>query len=149
MIFCRIEELPAAGDKMNRRMSFGNVPADMLAGAVEKLLAKMEESDLASFYARELSSMPSDVYDAYVEAVFAAFRERGESSEDAAEGAGTTLESISRRENGAADSLVAYARSNPDLLKEATTLLVAQRPDLVATLPAVLQSALAERLTRT
>jgi hypothetical protein len=129
-------------------MSFGNVPADMLAGAVEKLLAKMEESDLASFYARELSSMPPDVYHAYVEAVFAAFRERGESSEDAAEGAGTTLENISRRENGAADSLVTYARSNPDLLKEATTLLVAQRPDLVATLPEALQSALAERLTR-
>ena len=130
-------------------MSFGTVPADMLAGALEKLLAKTEESELASFYARELLTMPPDVYDAYVEAVFTAFRERGESSEDAAEGAGTTLESISRREDGAADSLVRYARANPDLLKEATTLLVQQHPELVATLPEVLQHALAERLTRT
>ena len=78
-----------------------------------------------------------------------AFRERGESSEDAAEGAGTTLESISRREDGATDSLVRYARSNPDLLKEATTLLVQEHPELVATLPEALQHALAERLTRT
>ena len=130
-------------------MSFGNVPADMLAGALEKLLAKTEESELASFYARELLTMPPNVYAAYVEAVFAAFRERGESSEDAAEGAGTTLESIGRRESGAADSLVRYARSNPDLLKEATTLLVQEHPELVATLPDVLQRALAERLTRT
>ncbi len=130
-------------------MSFGNVPADMLAGALEKLLAKMEESELASFYARELPAMPPDVYGAYVEAVFAAFRERGESSEDAAEGAGTTLESIGRREGGAADSLVRYARCNPDLLKEATTLLVQEHPELVGTLPEVLQHALAERLTRT
>lgn len=134
---------------MNCRMSFGNVPAEMLAGAVEKLLSKMAESDLASFYARELSNMPPDTYDAYVEAVFAAFRERGESSEDAAEGAGTTLESIGRRDGGAATALVEYARSNPDLLKEATTLLVQRRPDLVATLPDALQNALAERLTRT
>jgi hypothetical protein len=134
---------------MGCRMSFGNVPADMLAGALEKLLAKMEESELASFYARELLTMAPDAYHAYVEAVFAAFRERGESSEDAAEGAGTTLESIGRREDGAADSLVRYARSNPDLLKEATTLLVQEHPELVATLPEVLQSALAERLTRT
>jgi hypothetical protein len=130
-------------------MSFGNVPADMLAGALEKLLAKTEESELASFYARELLTMPPEVYDAYVEAVFAAFRERGESSEDAAEGAGTTLESISRREDGAAGSLVRYAQANPDLLKEATTLLVEKHPELVATLPEVLQRALAERLTRT
>ncbi len=130
-------------------MSFGNVPADMLAGALEKLLAKTEESELASFYARELLTMAPDVYDAYVEAVFEAFRERGESSEDAAEGAGTTLESISRREDGATDSLVRYARSNPDLLKEATTLLVQEHPELVATLPEALQHALAERLTRT
>jgi hypothetical protein len=134
---------------MNRPMSFGNVPADMLAGAVEKLLAKMDEADLASFYERELATMPSDVFHTFIEAIFTAFRERGESSEDAAEAAGTTLESIARREIGASRALVGYARSNPDLLKESTTLFVQRRPDLVETLPVTVREALAQRLTRT
>jgi hypothetical protein len=129
-------------------MSFGNVPADMLAGAVEKLLAKMDETDLAVFYERELSTMPSDVFHVFVEALFAAFHERGESSEDAAEGAGTTLDDIARREAGAPQALLAYARSSPDLIKESTALFVQQRPDFVTALPASLREALAERLTR-
>ena len=54
-------------------MSFGNVPPDMLAGAVEKVLAKMDETDLAAFYERELSTMPSDGAHALVEALFGAF----------------------------------------------------------------------------
>jgi hypothetical protein len=132
---------------MNRPMSFGNVPADMLVGTVEKLLAKIDEADLAAFYERGISTMPSEAYPAFVESVFTAFRERGESSEDAAEGAGTTLESIARRENGAAGALLAYARSNPDLLKEATVLFVSERPELVTALPAGLRDALSERLT--
>ncbi|HEY6487101.1 MAG TPA: hypothetical protein VIX83_12010 [Candidatus Cybelea sp.] len=130
-------------------MSFGNVPADMLVGAVEKLLAKMDEADLAVLYARELSTMPRDAYQAVIESVFNAFRERGESSEDAAEGAGTTLESIAQRESGAVDALLAYARGNPDLLKEATALFVEQRPELITALPASLRDALAERLATT
>lgn len=134
---------------MNRSMSFGNVPADMLVGAVEKLLAKMDEADLAVLYARELSTMPRDAYQAVIESVFNAFRERGESSEDAAEGAGTTLESIAQRESGAVDALLAYARGNPDLLKEATALFVEQRPELITALPASLRDALAERLATT
>ncbi len=128
-------------------MSFGNVPPDALGGALEKLLAKMDETDLAILYERELSAMPSDAFHAFVEAVFAAFRERGESSEDAAEGAGTTLESIARRERGAAEALILYARANPDLLKESTALFVRRRPDFVAILPATLREELAERLT--
>jgi hypothetical protein len=127
-------------------MSFGNVPPDTLVDAVEKLLAKMDESVLAVFYQRELAAMPSDVTRAFFEAIFAAFRDRGESSEDAAEGAGTTLESIERAEPDAVHALLAYARENPDLLKEATAIFIEQRPDLVATLPTVLREALAERL---
>lgn len=127
-------------------MSFGNVPADTLVGAIEKLLAKMDESDLAALYARELSTMPPDAYRALVESVFTAFRDRGESSEDAAEGAGTTLESIVQREDGAAQALLTYAHSNPALLKEATALFVEQRPELVVALPASIRVALAERL---
>ncbi len=127
-------------------MSFGNVRADTLADAVEKLLAKMHESELAALYEREVSTMPPDAYAAFVESVFSAFRERGESSEDAAEGAGKTLESIARRENGAEHALLTYARTNPDVLKEATVHFVAQRPELIAALPALLRDALAERL---
>ena len=129
-------------------MSFGNVPADMLAGAVEKLLAKMDETDLAAYYQRELTTMPADVVGAFCEAVFTAFRERGESSEDAAEGAGTTLDAIGGRDAAAIGALLRYALESPDLLKEATTLFVAQRPDSIAALPAAVRDALAERLTR-
>jgi hypothetical protein len=133
---------------MKARMSFGNVPADMLAGAVEKLLAKMDETDLAASYARDLPTMPADVVRAFVEALFTAFRDRGESSEDAAEEAGTTLEAIASRDAKAIGALLAHARTSPDLLKEGTTIFVEQRPDLVETLPAVLRDALAQRLTR-
>lgn len=127
-------------------MSFGNVPADTLVDEVEKVLARMNEADIAASYDRELASMPPDAFAAFVESVFGAFRERGESSEDAAEGAGTTLESIARRENGAAHALVAYAHGNPDLLKEATVAFVAQRPELIFALPSPLRDALAQRL---
>jgi hypothetical protein len=133
---------------MDLRMSFGNVPGDMLAGAVEKVLAKMEETDLAAFYARELSTMPPDAVRAFVEALFTAFRDRGESSEDAAEEAGTTLDAIARRDRGGISALLAYARSSSGLLKEATAIFVEVRPDLIETLPAALRDALAER-TRT
>jgi len=129
-------------------MSFGNVPADVLAGAIEKLLAKMDEADLVAFYERELSKMPPDAYPAFVEALFAAFRERGESSEDAAEGAGTTLDAVAQRDGVAVTALLHYASESPDLIKEATTEFVAQRPDLIALLPAVLRDGLADRLTR-
>lgn len=128
-------------------MSLGNVPADMLAGAVEKLLAKTDEAELAAFYEREIDAMPPAVFDAFVEALFGAFHERGESSEDAAEDAGTTLEKIARREDGAPQALLGYARINPDLLKEATVLFVEQRADLVDALPPALRAALVARLS--
>lgn len=131
---------------MLARMSFGNVPPDMLVGAVEKLLAKMDETDLAAVYEREFPTMPQDAGAAFVEALFEAFRDRGESSEDAAEGAGAALESIVRREPPAISALLAYARTSPDLLKEATTIFVERRPDLIESLPAVLRNAVAERL---
>jgi hypothetical protein len=148
IIFCCFEELPAYWDNRYRAMShFGNVPADVLVGTVEKLVSKMDEADLATVFERDLSTMPSDAFGAFMEALFDAFRGRGESSEDAVEGAGTTLAGIEQRENGAVTALVAYARTNPGVLKEATTLFVEQRPDLVAALPDVLRSAIAERLT--
>ena len=125
---------------------FGNVPAEVLVGTVEKLVSKMDESDLASVFRRDLGAMPADAFGAFMEAMFDAFRGRGESSEDAVEGAGTTLAGIERRDGGAVDALMEYARTNPGVLKEATTLFVEQRPDLVTALPSVLRSAIAERL---
>ncbi len=126
---------------------FGNVPADVLVGTVEKLVAKMDEGDLANAYGRDLSAMPADAFGVFVEAMFDVFRGRGESSEDAAEGAGTTLEGIEQRDDRAVHALVEYARTNPGLLKETTALFVEHRPDLVTTLPAPLRSAIAERLS--
>lgn len=125
---------------------FGNVPAEVLVGTVEKLVAKMDEADLAVIFERDLATMPAEAFGAFVEAMFDAFRERGESSEDAAEEAGTTLESIEQREPLAVNALLGYARTNPGLLKETTALFVEQRPDLVAALPAMLRTAIAERL---
>jgi hypothetical protein len=126
---------------------FGNVPADVLVGTVEKLVSKMDETDLASEFSRDLSTMPGAAFGAFMEAMFDAFRDRGESSEDAVEGAGTTLVGIERRESAAVTALMEYARTNPGVLKEATTLFVEQHPDFVADLPATLRSAIAERLT--
>jgi hypothetical protein len=128
---------------MGRSMSFGNVPAETLVDAAEKILAKMDEADIAASYEREISRMPSDAFTAFIESIFAAFRERGESSEDAAEEAGTTLEHIEQRQNAAADALLRYARSTPYLLKEATVLFIAQRPELIPALPAAVREPLA------
>jgi hypothetical protein len=129
-------------------MSFGNVPPEMPAGAVEKMLAKMDDSHLAAVFERELPAMPSDAAGAFVEAIFTVFRDRGESSEDAVEGAGTSLDAIARSDAVALAALVAYARTNADLLREATVEFVERRPDLVRTLPSPIRDVLAERLTR-
>jgi hypothetical protein len=124
----------------------GNVPADVLVGTVEKLVSKMDESDLATVFSRDLSMMPAAAFGAFMEAMFDAFRDRGESSEDAVEGAGTTLAGIERRDGGAVHALMEYARANPGVIKEATTIFVEHHPDFVADLPATLRTAIAERL---
>jgi hypothetical protein len=128
---------------MGGSMSFGNMPADMLVDAAEKILARMDDADIAASYQREISRMPSDALGALIESIFAAFRERGESSEDAAEEAGTTLEHIERREDGAADALLQYACRSPYLLKEATVIFISARPELIPALPAALRDRLA------
>lgn len=126
---------------------FGNVPADILVGTVEKLVSKMDEAELADAFSHDLSTMPPDAVSAFVDAMFDAFRDRGESSEDAAEGAGTTIASIHARDGTALTAFVDYGGQNPGLLKEATTIFVEHHPDLTGALPAVLRSAIAERLT--
>lgn len=128
---------------------FANVPADVLAGAVEKLVAKMDEAELAGVFERDLGAMSIPAREAFVEAIFDAFRDRGESSEDAAEGAGTSLGAIHGHEGAALAALLRYARDNSGLLKEATTLFAEEHPDLIASLPGALLDAIAERLART
>jgi hypothetical protein len=125
---------------------FGNVPADVLVGTIEKLVAKMDETELASAFWNELPAMPPDASDAFVEAMFDAFRDRGESSEDVVEGAGTTLDGVGSRDTDALSKLIEYARTNPGLLKEAVVLLAEEHPEFIDALPGTLRTALAERL---
>ncbi|HTU83669.1 MAG TPA: hypothetical protein VMF61_16185 [Candidatus Acidoferrales bacterium] len=126
----------------------GNVPAGVLVETVERLVAKMDESDLAAAFARELSTMPPHAFSAFVESTFEAFRDRGESSEDAVEGAGTTIAGIEARDERAVSAYLDYVRSNGGVLKEATVAFVERHPDLAGTLPPALCSAIAERLAR-
>ncbi len=55
---------------------------------------------------------------ALVESIFAAFRERGEASDDAAEDAETSLELLRAGDLAAVDALLAYAAQSPGLLHE-------------------------------
>jgi hypothetical protein len=81
----------------------------------------------------------------FVEAIFDAFRHRGESSEDAAEAAGTTLDAIARDDSGI-QALFTYAKSNPGLLKEAAILLIEQHPEMVSQLAPPISNGIAQRL---
>jgi hypothetical protein len=125
---------------------FGNVPADVLVGTIEKLVAKMDETELASAFRTDLPAMPADASEAFVEAMFDAFRDRGESSEDAVEGAGTTLDGVARRDGEALAKLIDYAHVNPGVLKEAVALFAEEHPEFVGAFPASLRSAIAQRL---
>lgn len=125
---------------------FGNVPTDVLVDATERLVASMGESELNAAFSRRISTMPVDGRSALVEALFEAFRDRGESSEDAAEDSGTTLEGITRGDNDALAALLAFAGENAGLLREAVACFVAGHPDLVDALPSVIRSGIAQRV---
>jgi len=128
---------------------FGNVPAESLVDAVEKHVAKMDEAELASLVAAQVAVMPTDAVRALAESIFNAFRDRGESSEDAAENAGTSLESIERGDLQAVATLIAYARQNTGVIKEAVGLLAEEHRDVLSTLPRTLLDGIAQRLTQT
>jgi hypothetical protein len=126
----------------------GNVPAEVLVDAVERVVAQCDDRELADAYAESLLAMQANARDAVVEAVFDAFRERGESSEDAAEGSGVALAQIHFADPGALRALVEYAGQNADLLKEATVLFVERHPGLVDALPPLVGRALHDRLAQ-
>lgn len=125
---------------------FGNVPVEAVADAVEKHVAKMDEADLAALLLGAIATMPRDGVRALVAAVFDAFRDRGESSEDAAEGANAPLAALEAADPHAASALVAYARDNTGVLKEAMTIYAHDHTALMHALPKPFVDGIAQRL---
>jgi ABC-type transporter Mla subunit MlaD len=125
---------------------FGNVPADALVDAVEKHVATLDDDDLAALLRGGLQSMPPLAIDALVQSILDAFRERGESSEDAAEGAEAPLAAIEARDPAAVGALVSYARANAGLLEDALARFAQDYRDQLADLPAPLVRGIAGAL---
>ncbi len=125
---------------------FGNYASGEVIDAAEKFISKMDERELASAIEQSERTMSGGGRALLVEAVFDAFRQRGESSEDAAEGAGTTLDAISRSDGEAVQQLLSYARANPGLLKEAAIGLVERDPSILEQLSPQITGGIAQRL---
>jgi hypothetical protein len=125
---------------------FGNYASAEVIDAAEKFISKMDEADVAAAVERSEKMMSAGGRTLLVEAIFDAFRARGESSEDAAEGAGTTLEAIGSGTSQGVQALLDYARANPGLLKEAAILLIEKHPEAVDELPPELANGIAARL---
>ena len=125
---------------------FGNVPAETLVDAVEKHVAKMDEADLASIVRSGISSMPGGARSALVDSIFDAFRDRGESSEDAAEGANAPLAALESGEEEALAALVGYAEQNTGVLKEAMAIFAEQHTGDLDALPQSLIDGISARL---
>lgn len=125
---------------------FGNYASAEVVEAAEKFISKMDERDLAAAIEQSEQTMSSDARAQLVEAVFDAFRHRGESSEDVAEAAGTPLEALTRGVQAAVLSLLAYARTNPGLLKDAATALIERSPGILEELAPEISDGVARRL---
>lgn len=127
---------------------FGSYSSSDVIDAAEKFIAKMDENELAAAIGTSEPKMTGDGRKALVESIFDAFRGRGESSEDAAEGAGTTLDALARKDGSAIACLLNYAHQNAGLLKEAAITLVEQHPQFIAELPPALVDGISLRLER-
>lgn len=125
---------------------FGNYASGEVIDAAEKFISKMDEHELASAIEQSERTMTAYGRTLLVEAIFDAFRQRGESSEDAAEEAGATLDAISSSDRDAVGKLLAYARANPGLLKEAAIGLVEREPAVLAQLSPEITSGIERRL---
>ena len=106
----------------------------------------MDEAELASLLLGALDAMPSEAVHALVASIFDAFRDRGESSEDAAEGANAPLPSLLEGDRAAAAALIAYARENTAVLKESMALFAAEHRDQLHALPQPLIDGITQRL---
>jgi hypothetical protein len=127
---------------------FGNYASAQVVDAAEKFISKMDERDLAAAVEQSERGMAAQSRALLVEAIFDAFRQRGESSEDAVEAAGTTLEAIRSGDESAVRSLLTYARNNAGLLKEACIVLIELQPAIVSELAPALSDGIARRLER-
>lgn len=125
---------------------FGNYASSEVVDAAEKFISKMDERDLAAAVEQSERTMSSRGRTLLAEAIFDAFRQRGESSEDAVEAAGTTLDAISNGDESALHALIAYAESNPALLKEAAIVLIEEHPQIVTELAPSLADGIKQRL---
>jgi len=125
---------------------FGNVPAESIVDAVEKHVAKMDEGELASLLVGAVATMPDAARAALVSSIFDAFRDRGESSEDAAEGANAALADLEIGESRAVAALLNYARENTGVLKEAMTFFAEEHTAQIDALPRPFVDAIAQRL---
>lgn len=125
---------------------FGNVPTGVLVDAVEKHVAKMDEDDLASLLLGGIVTMALPARTALVASMFEAFRDRGEASEDAAEGANASVESLEAGNEEALRALIGYARENPGLLKETMPLFAEHHAAQLHALPRALLDGIGERL---
>ncbi|HTZ55948.1 MAG TPA: hypothetical protein VMB20_12875 [Candidatus Acidoferrum sp.] len=126
---------------------FGNVPAQTLVDAVEKHVAHMDDAALADVLCGGVPAMARDARSALVASIFEAFRDRGESSEDAAEGANASLDRLEGADAQAVAALVEYARANPGLLKEALTHYAEEHATQLDGLPAPLVDGIAGSLS--
>jgi hypothetical protein len=127
---------------------FARYGADALADAAEKCTAAMGDVELGAALVDRATALDSGGRATVADAIFAAFRERGESSDDAVEGAGTTLQQIESGDARALESLVLYAQTSPGLLREAITQYEELHPDHVGELPPVLLDGMSARLTQ-
>lgn len=125
---------------------FGNVPADALVDAVEKHVTTLDDDHLAALLRGGVDSMPVSTRSALVQSIFDAFRDRGESSEDAAEGADASLAQIEAHEPAAIGALVGYARANAGLLEDALMRMAEDHRDQLGGLPSALLDGIAGAL---
>ena len=111
--------------------------------SVDKFVSKMSESDLNAALEQSEQTMSAHSRALLVEAIFDAFRGRGESSEDAAEAAGADLAALANGDESALRTLIGYAKTNQGLLKEAAIVLIEEHPEIAGELAPVLRDAIA------
>lgn len=124
----------------------GNWSAGALADAAEKSVARLDDAELGAAYARRAETLGDEQLRAMLDALFEAFRDRGEASEDALEDAGTTLALVEAGDRTAVRLFFDYAAASPGLLKEATMLFVERQPADVDALPPLIADAIVGRL---
>ena len=143
--FCRIEELPAGGDKW-----LGQCPS----GTYRPTCWQVQSRSFSRRWTRPISPpstnasyrrCPPEFVDAFVGALFEAFRDRGSRPKTPRRARRRHSTESRSREPGALTRLLAYARTNPDLLNEATATSVQHVPTCRRTSPG-LREALAARL---